>query len=65
MLQMACPPPPLPCCSPYYIVIYVKWRMTWLWRFTIRKEEYGPEEHLYLTRKKLGLSELQWQVREQ
>ena len=34
-----------------------------MWRFDIKKEEYGPEEKLYLTRKKLKLSEEQWQVR--
>ena len=50
--------------SPYYIIIYVQWRLTWLWKFTICKQEYGPEEYIYLTRKKLGMSEVQWQVRE-
>ena len=50
--------------SPYYLVIYVKWRLTWLWKFTICKQEYGAEEHMYLTRKRLGMSEVQWQVRE-
>jgi DnaJ family protein C protein 25 len=43
-------------------VVYIKWWVVWVWRFDINKEEYGPEEKLYLTRKKLKLSTEQWQV---
>jgi DnaJ family protein C protein 25 len=48
--------------TPYYLVVYIKWWVVWVWRFDINKEEYGPEEKLYLTRKKLKLSTEQWQV---
>ncbi len=35
----------------------------WLWKFGIKREEYGEEEKLYVIRKNLGLSQGQFDVR--
>lgn len=48
--------------SPYYLVRYMFWRVRWWWRFTVLKEEYGEEEKVYLTRRKMNYSESVWQV---
>ena len=32
----------------------------WLWKFGIKREEYGDEERLYVVRRNLGLSQLQF-----
>ena len=34
--------------------------ISWLWRFGIRREEYGREEQLYVIRKNLGVSQGQF-----
>ncbi len=34
----------------------------WLWKFGIRREDYGEEEKLYVIRKNLGLSQGQFDV---
>ena len=47
---------------PYYTVMYVNWYIRWIWKFTIRKEEFGEEEKLYLIRKYLKLSTSQFDV---
>lgn len=47
---------------PYYLVMYIKWYIRWLWKFTIKREEYGEEEKLYLIRKYLKLSSSQFDV---
>ncbi|EDV21960.1 uncharacterized protein TRIADDRAFT_50730 [Trichoplax adhaerens] len=49
------------CFSPLYIVQYIFWYLRWLWKFNVNKEPYGPEERIYLTRKKLGLSATKWE----
>jgi len=48
--------------SPYYLVQYIYWYIRWVWLFTIQKQPFGPEEIEYLTRKKLKMSSIQWQV---
>lgn len=40
---------------PYTIFKYIAWYATWTWKFTIRKQEFGEEEQLYLIRKQLGM----------
>lgn len=48
--------------SPYYLVQYLIWFARWVWRFWIRREEYGEEEKLYLIKKYLKASRSQWEV---
>lgn len=40
---------------PYTLFKYVLWYCTWIWKFTIMKQEFGEEEKLYLIRKLLGM----------
>ena len=47
---------------PYHLVLYIVWWARWVWRFNIKKEEYGEEEKLYIIRKFLGLSQAQFDV---
>lgn len=35
---------------PYYLTTYVAWYASWVYRFTVCREEYGDEEKLYLIR---------------
>lgn len=35
---------------PYYLTNYVTWYVSWIYRFTICREEYGEEEKLYIIR---------------
>ena len=35
----------------------------WLWKFGICRQEYGEEEKLYVIRRNMGLSQLQFDVR--
>lgn len=35
---------------PYYLTNYVAWYVSWVYRFTICREEYGEEEKLYIIR---------------
>ena len=48
--------------SPYYIFMYIKWYLRWIWKFTIRKEDYGEEEKLHIIRKFLKLGTSQFDV---
>jgi len=48
---------------PYTFYIYAAWYIAWIWRFNIKKEEYGEEEKLYLIRRYLGISETQFEVK--
>ena len=48
--------------SPYHIINYVVWYVRWVWKFDYKGERYGPEEELYLTKKKLNLSAAMWEV---
>ncbi|XP_065566897.1 dnaJ homolog subfamily C member 25 homolog [Artemia franciscana] len=45
---------------PYTVYKYIKWYLSWTWRFTIKKEEYGRDEKLYIIRKNMGLKESQF-----
>ncbi|KAM8872412.1 dnaJ homolog subfamily C member 25 [Synchiropus splendidus] len=45
---------------PYYLTQYVKWYVTWVYRFTICREEYGQEEKLYLIRRNMKMSQAQF-----
>lgn len=35
---------------PYYLTNYVAWYVSWVYRFTICREQYGDEERLYIIR---------------
>ncbi|BFZ04891.1 hypothetical protein BsWGS_07930 [Bradybaena similaris] len=50
---------------PYHIVKYMAWWLRWVWKFTIKREEYGQEEKLHVIRKNLGLSQLQFETLEE
>ncbi|XP_023326593.1 dnaJ homolog subfamily C member 25 homolog [Eurytemora carolleeae] len=45
---------------PYSTVRYIYWYMSWVWRFYIKKEEYGRDEQLHLIRKLMGVSQGQF-----
>ena len=45
---------------PYHLCIYIKWYCSWLYRFTLRREEYGEEEKFYLIRKHMRMSQAQF-----
>uniref|UniRef100_A0A646QDM1 DnaJ subfamily C member 25 n=1 Tax=Hemiscolopendra marginata TaxID=943146 RepID=A0A646QDM1_9MYRI len=47
---------------PYHLVMYIWWHMRWFWKFTIKREEYGDEEKLYLIKKHLKCSNTQWEA---
>lgn len=48
---------------PATIYRYLQWYICWIWKFTIKKQEYGLEEKHYLIRKLMALSETQYEVR--
>ena len=41
---------------------FVKFNVSWIWRFYILRNEYGETEMNYLIRRNLGLTERQWQA---
>ncbi|XP_053669605.1 dnaJ homolog subfamily C member 25 homolog [Anopheles marshallii] len=45
---------------PYTIGRYVCWAARWIWKFTLLKQPYGREEQLYLIRKYMRLTEVQF-----
>ncbi|XP_068190815.1 dnaJ homolog subfamily C member 25 [Antennarius striatus] len=45
---------------PYYLTIYVSWYVSWVYRFTICREEYGDEEKLYIIRRYMKMSQSQF-----
>lgn len=45
---------------PYHMCLYVAWYFTWFYRFSIRGEEYGEEEKLYVIRKHMRMSQAQF-----
>uniref|UniRef100_A0AAY4A178 DnaJ homolog subfamily C member 25 n=1 Tax=Denticeps clupeoides TaxID=299321 RepID=A0AAY4A178_9TELE len=45
---------------PYYLCLYVAWYCSWVYRFTICREEYGEEEKLYIIRKFMKMSQAQF-----
>ena len=38
------------------------WYVKWVWRYSVKGEEYSEEDKLYITRRKLKLSETHWKV---
>ncbi|XP_055056287.1 dnaJ homolog subfamily C member 25 [Misgurnus anguillicaudatus] len=46
---------------PYYLCIYVAWYCSWFYRFTLRGEEYGDEEKLYLIRRYMKMAQAQFE----
>jgi len=47
---------------PATIYRYLQWYICWIWKFTIKKEDYGLEEKHYLIRKLMALSETQYEA---
>ncbi|XP_011618630.1 dnaJ homolog subfamily C member 25 isoform X2 [Takifugu rubripes] len=45
---------------PYYLTNYVAWYVSWFYRFTICREEYGDEEKLYIIRRYMKMSQSQF-----
>lgn len=45
---------------PYWILQYISWYCRWIWKFWIKKDEYGIEEKLYIIRKNLKMSQGQF-----
>ncbi|XP_071781693.1 dnaJ homolog subfamily C member 25 [Centroberyx gerrardi] len=45
---------------PYYLTTYVAWYSSWVYRFTICREEYGDEEKLYIIRRNMKMSQSQF-----
>ncbi|KAM9441124.1 dnaJ homolog subfamily C member 25 [Clarias gariepinus] len=45
---------------PYHMCLYVAWYCSWVYRFTVRGEEYGEEEKLYIIRKNMKMSQAQF-----
>lgn len=45
---------------PYYLFVYVIWYGSWIYKFTICREEYGDEEKLYIIRKNMKMSQSQF-----
>ncbi|XP_060923683.1 dnaJ homolog subfamily C member 25 [Limanda limanda] len=45
---------------PYYLTTYLTWYGSWVYRFTICREEYGEEEKLYLIRRYMKMSQSQF-----
>ncbi|XP_052230800.1 dnaJ homolog subfamily C member 25 homolog [Dreissena polymorpha] len=50
---------------PYQLVMYIKWFLRWVWKFSIMKQEYGREEKLHLIRKNLKLNTSQFDAIEE
>ncbi|KAK3101875.1 hypothetical protein FSP39_006974 [Pinctada imbricata] len=46
--------------SPYYLVMYIHWWLRWIWKFWIKREEYGDEEKLYIIRKFMKHGSTAW-----
>nr|XP_061836716.1 dnaJ homolog subfamily C member 25-like [Nerophis lumbriciformis] len=45
---------------PYYLTNYVTWYVSWIYRFTICREEYGEQEKLYIIRRCMKMSQSQF-----
>jgi len=41
---------------PYTVYTWAAFYLRWLWKFGLRREEYGRQEQLYVIRKNLGMS---------
>lgn len=49
---------------PWTLYCYAKWYINWIYRFNYKKEEYGDEEKLYLIRKHLKMTQLEFDALE-
>lgn len=49
-------------CLPHRSVMYGVWFARWVWKFYLKKEEYGEEEKAYLTYHNLGFSAAYWEA---
>jgi len=47
-------------CAPLKAYNWINFQSTWIWRFWVKREEYGNLEKEYIVRKNLKLSERQW-----
>ncbi|XP_040217328.1 dnaJ homolog subfamily C member 25 [Rana temporaria] len=45
---------------PYYLFQYLTWYVHWVYRFNIKREEYGEEQKLYLIRRNMKMSQSQF-----
>ena len=45
---------------PYTLWTWTYFYTRWLWKFGIKREEYGEEEKVYVIRRNMGLSQLQF-----
>ncbi|KAM9735696.1 dnaJ homolog subfamily C member 25 [Menidia menidia] len=45
---------------PYYLTTYLAWYACWVYRFSLRREEYGEQEKLYIIRRFMKLSQAQF-----
>ncbi|CAF90350.1 unnamed protein product [Tetraodon nigroviridis] len=45
---------------PYHLSRYLAWYASWLYRFTIRREEYGDQEKFYIIRRHMKMSQSQF-----
>jgi len=45
---------------PYTACLWTYFYTRWLWKFGIKREDYGEEEKLYVIRRNMGLSQLQF-----
>ncbi|KAM4640352.1 dnaJ homolog subfamily C member 25 [Amazona ochrocephala] len=46
--------------APFYLGKYIVWNCWWIYRFTIKGQEYGVEEKLYIIRRYMKMSESQF-----
>ncbi|VEL12196.1 unnamed protein product [Protopolystoma xenopodis] len=47
-------------CLPYTTCRFVYWACRWVLLFALMRRQYGLEEKIYLTRRRFGLSQSQW-----
>ncbi|KAG8130461.1 hypothetical protein E2320_017047 [Naja naja] len=50
--------------APLYLYKYIAWYFWWIYRFNIKRQEYGEEEKLYIIRKNMKMSQSQFDTLE-
>ena len=45
---------------PVTLVKYIVWWVSWIWKFNIKKEEYGIEEQIHLMCKNMSMKRSAW-----
>ncbi|TRY92694.1 hypothetical protein DNTS_025237 [Danionella cerebrum] len=45
---------------PYHLCMYVAWNCSWFYRFTLKGEDFGNEERLYIIRRNMKMSQAQF-----